>query len=59
MSWQKIGVTLVSSPKAYGSGIYLRIPKETAEAYDLFNAEKIEFEIRRVRRPPAAEKTEA
>ena len=59
MRWEKIGVTLVCSPKAYGSGIYLRIPKETLEAYDLVNAEKIEFEIRRVRRPPAAEKTEA
>ena len=59
MTWQKIGVTLVCSPKAYGSGIYLRIPKETLEAYDLVSAEKIEFEIRRVKRPPAAEETAA
>ena len=59
MTWQKIGVTLVCSPKAYGSGIYLRIPKETLEAYDLVSAEKIEFEIRRVKRPPAAEEKAA
>lgn len=59
MSWEKIGVTLVCSPKAYGSGIYLRIPKETLEAYELASAEKIEFEIRRVKRPPAADTAEA
>ena len=59
MRWEKIGVTLVCSPKAYGSGIYLRIPKETLEAYELGGAEKIEFEIKRVRRPPAAEEKKA
>ena len=59
MRWEKIGVTLVCSPKAYGSGIYLRIPKETLEAYELGGAEKIEFEIKRVRRPSAAEEPAA
>jgi len=59
MKWEKIGVTVVSGPKAYGSGVYLRIPKSVAKAYELYSAETIEFEIRRVKRPPAAEKTEA
>ena len=57
MIWEKIGVTVVSGPKAYGSGVYLRIPKNVAQAYELYSAEKIEFEIRRVKRPSAAEKT--
>jgi len=59
MKWEKIGVTVVSGPKAYGSGVYLRIPKSVARAYELYSAEEIEFEIKRVRRPSAAEKTKA
>lgn len=59
MNWEKIGITVVSEPKKHGSGVYLRVGKKIVEAYDLLGAEKIEFLIRRVKRPPAAEKIEA
>ena len=59
MSWEKIGITVVTEPKKHGSGVYLRVSKKVVDAYDLLGADKIEFVIRRVRRPPAAEKTEA
>lgn len=59
MSWEKIGITVVSEPKKHGSGVYLRVGKKVVDAYDLLGAAKIEFEIRRVKRPPAAEDTEA
>jgi len=51
MSWEKVGVTVVGSPVLHGSGIYVRIPKKTAEAYDLFTAEAIEVTVDRVKRP--------
>lgn len=56
MSWEKVGVTVVSRPVAHGAGIYLRIPKKVAEAYELYTAEDVEITIDRAkRRPPAAE----
>jgi len=51
MSWEKIGVTIVSKPAAHGSGLYVRIPKKTVGAYDLWNAEMVEFTVDRVKRP--------
>ena len=59
MSWEKIGITVVSEPKKHGSGVYLRVGKKVVDAYDLLGADKIEFQIRRVRRPPAAEEKAA
>jgi len=50
MSWEKIGVTVVTEPKAHGSGIYLRVPKKVVQAYDLINTEAIEVTIDRVKR---------
>jgi len=58
VSWEKIGVTEVSEPKAHGSGIYLRISKRVVQAYDLLTAQVIEFEIKRAKRPPAPETTQ-
>jgi len=51
VSWEKIGVSVVSKPAAHGSGLYLRILKNLVEAYDLWNAEMVEFTIDRVKRP--------
>jgi len=48
--WEKIGVMVVAKPATYGGGLYLRVPKRIAEAYDLYNAEAVEFEVKRVRR---------
>lgn len=50
MSWEKIGVTVISKPVAHGSGIYIRIPKNVATAYELYTAEKIEVRLERARR---------
>jgi len=50
LSWEKIGVTVVSKPVAHGSGLYVRIAKGIAEAYDLFTAEKVEMTIDRALR---------
>jgi len=54
VSWEKVGVTIVTEPKAHGSGIYLRVPKKVVEAYDLIAAEAIEVTIDRAKRksPP-------
>jgi len=53
VSWEKIGVTVVSKPAAHSSGLYLRIPKKMCEAYDLSYAEMVEFTIERMlRREP-------
>jgi len=51
VSWEKIGVTVVSKPASHGSGLYLRVLKNLVEAYDLWTAEMVEFTIDRVRRP--------
>lgn len=59
MSWEKIGVTIVSEPKAHGSGLYLRVEKRVVDAYDLRTAEQVEFEIKRAKRAPALEPMEA
>jgi len=50
VTWEKVGVRVVSKPVAHGSGCYLRVPKAVREAYDLFNAEAVEIEIVRVQR---------
>jgi len=55
MSWERIGVTVVTKPVAHGSGIYVRIPKDVVEAYGLYEAEKIEITVDRVQRPPKPE----
>jgi len=60
VSWEKIGVTIVTEPKAHGSGIYLRVPKKVVEAYELISAEAIEVTIDRAkRRSPAEEARES
>jgi len=46
--WVKVGIRLVCKPAAHGSGLYLRIPKRTVDAYDLFKAEVVEFTVERV-----------
>jgi len=56
VSWEKIGVTVVSKPVAHGAGIYLRIPKRVVEAYDLITAEEIEVELARAKRKTPVEK---
>jgi len=48
--WEKVGVMIVVKPAAYGGGLYLRVPKRIAEAYELYTAEVVEFEVKRVRR---------
>jgi hypothetical protein len=59
VSWEKIGVTIVTEPKAHGSGIYLRVPKNVVDAYELVTAEKIEVTIDRAkRRTPVEEETD-
>jgi len=55
VSWEKIGVTIVTEPKAHGSGIYLRVPKKVVQAYDLVVAEAIEVTIDRVKRKAPTE----
>jgi len=50
MSWEKIGVTVVSKPVAHGAGIYLRVPKRVVQAYDLYTALDVEVTIDRARR---------
>lgn len=50
MSWEKIGVTVVSKPVSHGAGIYLRIPKKVVEAYELLTALDVEITIDRARR---------
>ena len=55
MSWQKLGITLVGKLSFSGGSHKVTIPKKVVEAYDLYGVAEIEFEIRRVRRPPAAE----
>ena len=59
MSWQKIGITIAAKPSFTGGGLKVRIPKKIVEAYDLWKADMIEVEVKRARKPPAAEKTEA
>ena len=59
MSWQKVGITLVGKLSFSGGSHKVTIPKKVVEAYDLFDVGEVEFEIRRVKRPPAAEETEA
>lgn len=56
MSWEKVGVTVVGKPASHGSGLYLRVKKDVADAYDLYTAEKVEFEIKRVKRPEETER---
>jgi len=51
LSWEKVGVSVVSKPVAHGSGLYLRVLKNLVEAYDLWTAEMVEFTIERVKRP--------
>jgi len=51
VSWEKIGVSIVSKPAAHGSGLYLRIPKKMCEAYDLWKAKMVEFTVDRALRP--------
>lgn len=51
MSWEKVGVTIISAPVARGSGIYIRVRKQVCDAYELYSAEAIEVEIRKVKRP--------
>jgi len=58
MAWQRVGVTIVVKPAAYGGGLYLRVPKRIAEAYELYTAEAVEFEVKRVRRRPEGEEEE-
>jgi len=50
MSWEKIGVTLVVKPSAHSSGLYIRILKRYADAYELWGVEALEFTIQRVKR---------
>jgi hypothetical protein len=50
MSWEKIGATVVAKPVAHSSGIYLRVPKRVARAYELYTAEEVEFTLDRARR---------
>ena len=59
MSWQKLGITLLGKLSFSGGSHKVTIPKKVVEAYDLWDVDKIEIRIERVRRPPAAEKTEA
>jgi len=51
MSWEKIGVTQIVKPAGHSGGLYLRILKETVDAYDLWTAEAVEYTIERVKRP--------
>jgi len=57
VSWEKIGVTAVVKPAAHSSGLYLRIPKKTVEAYDLWTAEMVEYTIERAKQPEPGERT--
>ena len=57
MGWKKIGVTTVVAPAAHGSGLYLRVKKDLVDAYDLWNAKKVEFTIERVKRPEPGSST--
>lgn len=50
MSWEKVGVVIVSAPVARGSGIYIRVRKQICDAYELYTAKAIEVEIRKVKR---------
>jgi len=50
VSWEKVGVTVVCKPVAHSSGIYVRIPKRVAQAYDLFTADEVEVTVERARR---------
>jgi len=50
MSWEKLNLDLVAKPAQHGGGLYLRIPKKIASAYELYSAELVEFTIKRVRR---------
>jgi len=50
MSWEKVGVTVASKPAAMGSGLYLRVPKNLVEAYDLWTVKMVEFTIERAKR---------
>lgn len=59
MSWKKVGITLVSKLSHTGGAYKVTIPKNVVNAYDLSSVEKIEIRIERVKRPPAAEETEA
>jgi hypothetical protein len=58
-TWEKVGIRLVSKPAAHGSGLYLRIPKKTVDAYDLWTAEVIEFTVERVLQKPKGEEASA
>jgi hypothetical protein len=56
--WFKIGIRIVSKPAAHGSGLYLRIPKKTVDAYGLWNSEVIEFTVERaLKKKPTEEVT--
>jgi hypothetical protein len=56
--WVKMGIRIVSKPAAHGSGLYLRIPKKTVEAYGLWNSEVIEFTVERaLKKKPTEEVT--
>jgi len=57
MSWEKLGITLLGKLSFSGGSHKVTIPKKVVDAYNLWGVDKIEFEIRRVKRPPAAEET--
>jgi len=55
----KIGVTVVAKPVAHGAGIYLRIPHQVVEAYDLLSAVVVETTIDRAKFQPEFPATES
>jgi len=55
MPWEKIDVRTLVKPAHHGSGLYLRIPKKLADAYDLHNAEAVIYVIEKVKQKGKAE----